>query len=373
MVPKKIIILLLIALLPQFLLAQENWQVVRGDCMPEQSMTGHRAGRLKLPTINNQWDPERVYHQLVILINFCDKQFLNEDPKTLYERILNEPGYNEGNGPGCMADYYREQSNGLFNLQFDVYGPYEVSQKEQPYENPTSSTRNYGRASFIEATNELITENPEMDFSPYDWNGDGYIEQVVYVYAGMPGNLGSISDGHIWPNTSSMTSIKTHDGHIISNYTASGEYWPYSTPVSCGIGTICHEFNHSLGLPDIYPTNSWCFSVCDEWDLMDGGNFTNYGWCPPNFTPIEKMLLGWLTPIKLTKPVSIVNLKPVSEGGEVYIADYCPYIENPGDEEQPSEARAAERINACVLIENRQNTLWDCPQLVDKLGYQVVS
>ena len=71
---------------------------------------------------------------------------------------------------------------------------------------------------------------------------------------------------------------------------------------------------------------------------MDGGNFTNYGWCPPNYTPIEKMLLGWLTPVELTEPASIVNLKPVSEGGEVYIAYYTPIPTD--DEEHPSEARA---------------------------------
>ena len=41
----------------------------------------------------------------------------------LYDSIMNVPGYNQGNGPGCVVDYYRDQSRGLFNLQFDVFGP----------------------------------------------------------------------------------------------------------------------------------------------------------------------------------------------------------------------------------------------------------
>ena len=335
----RFIILLLLALLPTYLWAQDEWTVVHGDCLAEQSVPTHRAGRLKLPAINNQWDASKIYRQLVILINFSDKQFLSEDPQAQYNQILNESGYNERKGPGCMADYFREQSGGLLNLQFDVYGPFDVSQQAQPYENPDSKVRNHGKDSFAEATHKLIEQYPELDFTPYDWNGDGRIEQVVYVYAGQPGNLGATTYGYTWPNTGSMSAITTPDNLIISNYTASGEYWPYSTPISCGFGTICHEYSHSLGLPDIYPTNGWVYSVCDEWDLMDGGNFTNYGWCPPNYTPLEKMLLGWLTPIELTEAASIINLPAVSEGGDIYQIRHS-------DTEY-------------LLLENRQHTRWD--------------
>ena len=166
----------------------------------------------------------------------------------------------------------------------------------------------------MEATNLFIEEHPEIDFSQYDWNGNGRVNQVIFIYAGLTGNITSTACyGHIWPNTSSFPTITTPDGKKISNFTASGELWPYNR--SFGIGTICHEFSHSLGLPDIYPTSkNGGYSICDEWDLMDGGNFTNYGWCPPNYTPLEKMLLGWLTPVELTEPTSITDLKSVSEG-----------------------------------------------------------
>jgi hypothetical protein len=106
------------------------------------------------------------------------------------------------------------------------------------------------------------------------------------------------------------------------------------------VGTICHEFTHSLGLPDIYPTiGSAGYSMVDEWDLMDGGNFTKSGWCPPNYSGLERMLMGWQTPIELTEPTTIRGMLPLSEGGPVYMVRHT-------DSE-------------FYLLENRQWTGWD--------------
>ena len=325
--------------------AQEELKVVRGDCLPDgpdATAVGHRAAQRRLPAVQNDWDPERTYRQLVILIEFADTEFsYTDNAHSFYEKVFNESGFNDDKGPGSVADYYRDQSQGLCNLQFDIYGPYKTSGKAQPYDNPTEDTRNYGRNVLIEATNKMLTEHPDIDLSVYDWDGNKSIEQVIYVYAGVTGNISSRkSYGHIWPNTSSFATITTAAGYKISNYTCSGELWPTGTLRSCGIGTICHEFTHSLGLPDIYPTSSSAgVSVCDEWDLMDGGNFTNYGWCPPNLTAMEKMLLGWVTPTDLTEPTTITGLKPSAEGGEVY--------------------RIKHSDSEWLLLENRQQSGWD--------------
>lgn len=336
-------VILCLAMMVTTTIMAQDLQIIRGDCLPDPVSEPGRPGlvagtRAKLPSRITTWDKNKTYHQLVILFSFDDTDFQEEHTREYYNKILNEPGFNEGNGPGCVADYYRVQSGGLLNLQFDVYGPYKVSQKAQPYEKPTSATRNYGRESMIEATEQLLAEHPEIDFSQYDWTGDGSVNQVIYVYAGYAGNQ-SGAYGHIWPNTSSFSTLTTHDVKEISNYTASGELF-VKDKRPCGIGTICHEFTHSLGLPDIYPTGGNIYSALDEWDLMDGGNFTNWGWCPPNFTPLEKMLLGWLTPVELTEPTTITNLKPVTEGGNVYLIRHT--------------------ANEYLLLENRQWTGWDC-------------
>ncbi len=324
-------------------------RVVRGNCTPPpddvavaEAPNAQRQYH-RLPAVSKGWDANRIYHQLVILFEFKGDStyFKEEDPKAQYESLLNTTGFVHRKGVGCMADYFRVQSNGLFNVQFDIFGPYQVSGKSQPFDNPSENSKNYGRESMIEATKMFLAEEPQTDFSQYDWNNDGYVNQVIYIYAGVTGNQSSpLCYGHIWPNTSSFSSVTTPDGKLISNYTASAELWSNST--SCGIGTICHEYTHSLGLPDIYPTGSSSslpFSVCDEWDLMDGGNFTNYGSCPPNYTALEKHLLGWLDYNELTEPTTIEDMKPLSEGGKAYVVKHTD--------------------NEYLLLENRQQRDWD--------------
>lgn len=282
------------------------------------------------------WDASRTYRQLVVLVSFADCDFSFEDPQATYNDIFNTLGYTQRDGAGCVADYFRDQSDGQLNLAFDVYGPYKTSSKVKT----GFSGRNEGHSAFREATRMLMEEHPEIDYSVYDWNGDSYVEQVVYVYAGYSGNQSTIKDdGYIWPTTGSFSTITTTDGHRISHYTASGELWVYNT--SCGIGLICHEFSHCLGLPDIYPTSTRVsdFSIVDEWDVMDGGTGTNYGWCPPNYSPLEKMIMGWLTPTELIADAAITDLKPIAEGGEVYL------IRRTNDE--------------FYLLENRQWDGWD--------------
>lgn len=343
---RKIKLILSFLTLLSLSLSAQDFKVVRDNCMPapegvddvvETRLTGMRK---MLPQINRDWNPEKTYHQLVILMSFSDTDFNIDNPVAEYDKILNQSGYNKRQGPGCMADYFRDQSGGMLNLEFDVYGPYKVSGKAQPYSSPSSDTRNYGRTDMIEATNLFLADHQEIDFSQYDWNGDGSVEQVIYVYAGLSGNISSTDCyGHIWPNTSTFTTITTHDGKKISNYTCSGEHWPMTNKASCGFGTISHEFTHSLGLPDIYPTAGEGFSVVDEWDLMDGGNFTNYGWCPPEYTALEKWLMGWISFKELDEPTTVVGLKPVSEGGDVY--------------------RIKHSDSEWLLLENRQQRGWD--------------
>ena len=341
------IMLFFFLLLTVFVSAQD-FKPRRGGCMPDltgdvaASRSGAPMQRRYLPARKTDWDPNKTYRQLVILIEFSDMAFQEGRDNAYYQKVFNESGYHERSGKGCVADYFRDQSNGKCNIEFDVYGPYKVSQKAQPYDNPNQNTRNYGSASIKEATEQMVAANPTLDYSVYDWNGDKTIEQVVYVCAGLSGSINNEKCyGHVWPNTSTFTTITTPDNYKISKYTISAEHWlATTTKPSCGIGTICHEYAHCLGLPDIYPTSSNDeFSVCDEWDLMDGGNFTNYGWCPPNFTAMERWLMGWLDFVDVDDAASITNLKPIEEGGAAY--------------------RIKHSDSEWLILENRQQKGWD--------------
>ena len=284
-------------------------------------------GSLDYPNLN--WDPNKTYRQAVVLISFADTDFSMDDPAAYYNRVFNESGFNEGLCQGSVADYYRDQSGGLFNMKFDIFGPVKVSVNAKG-----ESRNNDGYLAMREAVTVLDALSTE-DLSVYDWDGDGELEQVLFVAAGFCGNQ---KTGYIWPSTG-RSSFLVHGNLGIEWNSISCEKWDDGT--LCGIGTICHEFAHCLGLPDIYPTSGSIFSVVDEWDLMDGGNYTGRGWCPPNFSATEKMLMGWITPTELTAATSVTGMKPVSEGGETYI------IRNSGHNDE------------FYILENRRRTNWD--------------
>ena len=253
---------------------------------------------------------QKTYRQPVVLVSFSDADFSMADPAAYYNRIFNEEGYNEGMGKGCVADYFREQSGGRCNLQFDIYGPVKVSSQAGGHKSSI-----YGNNDIREAL-KILRETEQTEFSIYD----------------------------IWPNTGGVPSIELPGGITTSNTSISCELWKDNS--LCGIGTIIHEFCHALGLPDIYPLlNATAFSAVDEWDLMDGGNYTNKGWCPPNLSAMEKMYLGWATPVELTEPTTIKDMKPLSDGGETYII------------------RSSGNSDEFYLLENRRQKGWDygCP------------
>lgn len=340
--PLRLVLLLLAAHLSlPALMAQES-AFIRYSCMPAaaEGMSGARGH--KLPVINTQWDAQRTYPVAVVLVEFSDKSFTAGDPgngatmgditdvNERYRRLFSEEGFNRGKGPGCVTDYFVCQSGGLFHPRFDVYGPVTLSGNCKSY-------GNYGVSGFREAL-QMAHDSYGIDFSAYDWNNDGQCEHVVFVYAGYGGNENKTeAKGCIWPNTYSFSPL-SFNGVSISDYSASPEMWVDGT--SCGIGTICHEYSHTLGLPDLYPTAGSEFSVVDEWDLMDGGNYSNDGWCPPSYSAHEKMLLGWKQPEELYAPATIEQMLPVSQDGDTYIV----YAAN---------------SNEFFLLENRQWSGWD--------------
>ena len=288
--------------------------------------------RKALPYPHKNWDPEKKYRLPVILMSFSDCDFMAEHDLQFYKDLFNTKGFNKGNGAGCVADYFRDQSRGQFNVEFDVVGPIKLSSKQKI----DGDYDNFGRSQFKEAAK---LADDQLDYSDYDWDGDGRVEAVIIIFAGYGGNEDDESaERCIWPNTDSFSSL-TLDGIIISKYSASQEIW--TNDASCGIGTVCHEFSHVLGLPDLYPTAGDEFSVVDEWNLMDGGNYAGDGWCPPNYSIFERDYLGWQSPEDLKESCDITDMPSYDSSGKAY------KITN---ESNPSEY---------YLIENRQWQGWD--------------
>ena len=301
----------------------------RIGCLVDGNRGATRGSGVSLPDPID-FDPQKTYRMPVVLISFGDVDFTMSDPKSYYQRVFNEQGYNEGVGLGCLADYFREQSGGRLNFQFDVYGPYKVSQSAGGHGKPY-----YGTDVISDAT-ALLYESESTDFSIYDWNGNGEVNQVFFVAAGYGGHQVT---GYIWPN-SQLLNVKLPGNRESYFCSIATELWEDGS--LNGFGTIAHEICHALGLPDIYPLGAaTAFSAVDEWDLLDGGNYTNKGWCPPNFSAMEKKYLGWDLPEELTQSTTITGMQPVSKGGQTYLI------------------RCSDNSDEYYLLENRQQEGWD--------------
>ena len=287
------------------------------------------------------------FHGLVILIDFADVKFRSEDPKAFYTDMFSTEGFTGFDEPvkgvhvnclGSVRDYFKDQSNGAFNPPFDVYGPYTSTRN-------AVQCRNYSSSIF---TTALKTANEEIDFSRYDNNNDGKVDMIYFLVAGYSSSYDGNNMGYLWPHASNLSyTYSSYDGKWLDRYACSTELYGFESSPSTvtveGIGTICHEFSHVLGLPDFYDTDYSDGGGQSHdpggWDVMAGGADYNYGRTPAGYTFYERYALGWAYPKTITETGSY-SLEAVNKSREGYI------LRSPVK-------------NEFFTIENRQRTSWD--------------
>ena len=227
-------------------------------------------------------------HFLVLLVEFSDLKFTVQNPNDAFSRMLNSEGYSENGGTGSAADYFRDNSNGVFSPIFDVFGPVTLSGGFADYGGNDSddSDKNPGGA-LVEACRKL---DDSIDFSDYDLDGDGVIDNVFFYYAGHNEAEGDC----IWPHASAIAGDDfVFDGVSLRTYACSSELRGANGSLMCGIGTFCHEFGHVLGLPDLYDVDYEENGSADAvyaFSLMCSGSYNNSGRTPPYLGALERML-----------------------------------------------------------------------------------
>ncbi|MBR6592527.1 MAG: M6 family metalloprotease domain-containing protein [Prevotella sp.] len=281
---------------------------------------------------------------LVLLIEFSDVAFTSIDnPKDFYTRMLNEEGFTHSNGAeGSARDFYKASSMGLFTPQFDVVGPIKLSQPRKYY-GGDSPQQDYNVAEVI--TEACLLVDSEVDFSQYDTDGDGLVDNIYYFYAGSGQADNTVLKEAIWPHSSNLVTPLTLDGVQVKSYACSNELRCATdgTLSTAGIGTFVHEFGHVLGLIDHYDSfySGFVFHP-GSWDTMATGSYNNNGNTPPLFTAFERSELGWLALTELE-----VGIDSVSRLPELTTSNFAYRISVPG---KPSEY---------FVLENRQQQGWD--------------
>ena len=300
---------------------------------------------------------------VVILANFSNKSMQTGHTLAVFDELCNSLNCTVNNGYPSAGQYFADQSNGAYRPAFDVFGPVTLSRNVAYYgtDGEEEGDDQHATDAVVEAC-RLANDQFTINWADYDSNDDGYVDFVYVIYAGKGQADGGTAET-IWPHNWDVTSAisygyctytnaqRTLGGKKIDNYAMSSEL---SGNALGGIGTLCHEFGHVMGLPDLYDIeygSVYNNSVTpNDWNIMDGGSYNADGHCPPNYDPWEKDFFGWLTPITLGNEGQNVTL--YANG----TANYQTYqINTSGSYVSPTTSGLR------YYIENRQAQGWDEP------------
>lgn len=265
------------------------------------------------------------FKSLVILVQFNDRKFSMPNSKQLFSDIFSKENYKGfddtplGQYTGSVRDYFFDNSNGRFLPQFDIVGPITIDFSQYDA-NGSENARILTKAA-IEAADS------QVDFSLYDGDEDGVVDMVYFVFAGLTSSE-SDDERLIWPHAGTIwdNGYVTLDGIQLGQYACSSEFLGSDSEYFgdvlhiSGIGTICHEISHVLGLPDLYDTDGETNGLCDhpnEWSIMSEGGYQNHGLTPTGYTLYERYALGFATPELIDEPGNY-TLPPIGESNKGY-------------------------------------------------------
>ena len=355
--------------------------VVREEAVPSRAAIKARRTKAQQRRMKAVGDtPNLAPRGIVILVNFADKAMKSHHTQEVFNNLCNATHCTTnsyyGTRYGSAAQYFADQSNGTYRPQFDLFGPVTLPHPvayygEQGWMEGFDEEQNdlYLADFVIDAV--LAAEAQGCDFSQYDSDGDEWVDFVYFIFAGKGQAAGGTSET-IWPHNWDLTSaiyygfthgtsgyyfndyddynLLTVDNVAIGNYACSAEL-DYKSELG-GIGTLCHEFGHVMGLPDLYDTeygyNYQNNLTPGEWDIMDAGSYNGDGHCPPNYNPWEKYFFGWVTPVNLGNKASNDTL--YANGTE----NYNVYQVN-----KSGTLKSATEEEWCYYLENRQKSGWD--------------
>ena len=283
---------------------------------------------------------------LLILVEFQDTKFSQTDEKTrqTFTQMLNGINAPYGQNYGSVREYFRAQSYGQLDIEFDIAGPVTVAQKMAYYGANDSSGDDKAPGKMVAEAIELV--DAEINFKDYDWDGDGEVENIYLTYAGFGEAINGADPNTIWPHQWQLSDRDCYgralnkDGVKIDTYACGSELMGTSGKTLDGIGTMCHEYSHCLGLPDFYDTNDKNFGM-NAWSLMDYGCYNGNGFCPAGYTAYERWFSGWLEPIELNSSTFITDMPNIEQNAVAYV------VYNDANH------------NEYYLLENHQTVDWD--------------
>ncbi len=318
---------------------------------------------------------------LVILTNFKDKAFSVPAPQVSFQNLTTQDGYSANGGTGSAKDYFMASTYGKFAPNFIVVGPVTLPQNLSYYGTDSGGAGNDQNAVQMVIDACTAASAAGVDFSQYDTDNDGVVDNVFLYYAGYnqaespqtsaytnliwphrsgiyPKTLfpGVDADGYSNSNYTGTVASITFNGKRIMDYSCTSELKGYTGTNMCGVGTFCHEFGHVLGLPDYYDTSGNNKTTLDCWSIMDYGPYLNGGCTPPSYSAYDRFFLGYLTPQQMSVgsdltllPLFQGKIPPANTDNQAYLFSATTHNLN----------GAAPDIKEFFLVEYRKHTGWD--------------
>ena len=298
----------------------------------------HRLSKARATVTSKYFPHKGSPTALVILAQFTDTVFHMADPKASFEQFLNggtpsDLGCGEARNYSSVKQYFSDMSNGQFVPNFKVVGPVTLPNSLKYYGADNGDSRDINYTQFVTDACAEAAKISSFDDPALDSDNDGTIDLVSIIYAGFGQNNGAMTDA-LWAkmsfrNVGEFNGKNVNLNMIVHELNANEKQLKtvnpasngsFSVPQIAGVGVFCHEFSHTLGLPDLYATvpsaniNNQCM---EYWSLMDGGEYVHNSYYPTAYTAWEREVMGWQTP-QLLNADGTYTLKAYANGGEAY-------------------------------------------------------
>ena len=270
----------------------------------EEAEAAGARNRTLFRRIRTQSEPEEgpaVKHSIVILAEFRDQ------PMTYSQQdfidMLTVKGYSRNGAAGSAMDYFDEMFRGDCHFEFTVSPVVTLNHSIGYYFANDENGQDRNPAQAVADACRKAHDQFGIDFSQFDDDGDGIVDNVIVFVAGKDEAEHPDEEQWVWSHAWSLRSAGIScelDGKRIDSYAVTSEIRRDAASgkdIFATIGTFCHEFSHTFGLPDLYDTdyegsggqsNGLFLSL----GLMDAGNYNSGGNIPPHYSALDYHILG---------------------------------------------------------------------------------
>lgn len=211
-----------------------------------------------------------------------------------------------GSKGNTLANYYKAQSNGLYTVDGYVTAWVQIKDHSEWWYGADSRTGGEGsddlngpvwRLPIDAAKAAYDTYGNSIPWADFDANGDGWIDSLMVIRAGMD-QSGSGASWTVWAHSWFVDYPNGYE--IAAGLPKVGSYT--TEPENEGLGVYAHEYGHQLGLPDEYDVTYLGESPVGFLGLMASGSWgpgpteggrMALGVMPCDLIVWDKYVLGW--------------------------------------------------------------------------------